>query len=89
MSWCKSNTCNTLTGMKLTEKGQVTIPIDVRQFLGIQPGDDVDFVIEGEVVRVSRSHNSASRGRRIVDHLRAHRADVPMSTDEIMALTRE
>jgi AbrB family looped-hinge helix DNA binding protein len=75
--------------MRLTEKGQVTIPIDVRQFLGLQPGDDVDFVIEGEAVRVCRSRSGASRGRRIVDHLRSHRADVPMSTDEIMTLTRE
>lgn len=75
--------------MRLTEKGQVTIPIDVRNFLGLQPGDDVEFVIEENVVHVSRSHKSPSRGRRVVDHLRAHRADVPMTTDEIMALTRQ
>jgi AbrB family looped-hinge helix DNA binding protein len=74
--------------MKLTEKGQVTIPIDVRHHLGLQPGDDVEFKIEDNVVYVCRSPKSHSRGRRVVDHLRAHRADVPMSTDEIMALTR-
>ena len=74
--------------MRLTEKGQVTIPIDVRHHLGLQPGDDVEFKIEDNVVYVCRSPKSPSPGRRVVDHLRAHRADVPMSTDEIMALTR-
>jgi AbrB family looped-hinge helix DNA binding protein len=72
----------------LTKKGQVTIPIDIRDFLGLQPGDDVEFVIENDVVRMSRSSRSASRGRRVVDQLRAHRADIPMTTDEIIALTR-
>jgi AbrB family looped-hinge helix DNA binding protein len=75
--------------VRLTEKGQVTIPIDVRRFLDLQPGDDVEFVIEDDGVHVSRSLKSPSRGRRVVDHLRARRADVPMSTDEIMALTRQ
>ena len=74
---------------RLTQKGQVTIPIDIRHFLGLQPGDDVEFVIEGNVVRVRRSRKALGRGKRIVDHLRAHRADVPMTTDEIMALTRQ
>jgi AbrB family looped-hinge helix DNA binding protein len=75
--------------MRLTEKGQVTIPINIRHFLGVQPGDDVEFVIEDNTVRVCRAHSASTRGRRIVDHLRAHRADAPMSTEEIMALTRE
>jgi AbrB family looped-hinge helix DNA binding protein len=75
--------------VRLTEKGQVTIPIDVRRFLGLHPGDDVEFVIEGDVVRVNRSPRSLGRGKRIIDHLRAHGADVPMTTDEIMALTRQ
>jgi len=74
--------------VKVARKGQVTIPIDVRRFLGLQPGDDVEFVIEDDGVHVSRSPKSPSRGRRVVDHLRARRADVPMTTDEIMALTR-
>jgi AbrB family looped-hinge helix DNA binding protein len=74
--------------MKLTEKGQVTIPIGVRQFLGLHPGDDVEFVIERDVVHVRRSAATPTRGRRVVHHLLDRRADVPMSTDEIMALTR-
>ncbi|PYB73152.1 AbrB/MazE/SpoVT family DNA-binding domain-containing protein [Rhizobium wuzhouense] len=31
--------------MRVTEKGQVTIPKDIRDRLGIKPGSDVDFVV--------------------------------------------
>lgn len=37
---------------KLTSKSQVTIPKKVREFLGINPGDQVAFKIEGDTVRV-------------------------------------
>jgi antitoxin PrlF len=75
--------------MRLTSKGQVTIPIDVRYFLGLQPGDEVEFVIERDIVQVHRSPHSRPRGRRVVEHLLKHQADVPMTTAEIMALTRD
>ncbi|MBC6450755.1 AbrB/MazE/SpoVT family DNA-binding domain-containing protein [Actinokineospora xionganensis] len=73
--------------MRLTEKRQVTIPIAVREQLGLLPGDEVEFVVEGEEVRLKRSNTHGRRGRRIVGILR-DRGDVAMSTDEIMALTR-
>jgi AbrB family looped-hinge helix DNA binding protein len=74
--------------MRITDKGQVTIPIAVREQLGLAPGDEVDFVVDqdGEV-RLVRAASRTPRGRRLVAHL-ANRGDVPMSTDEIMALTR-
>jgi AbrB family looped-hinge helix DNA binding protein len=35
---------------KLTSKGQTTIPIEVRKHLNLNPGDQIDFIIEnGEV----------------------------------------
>lgn len=74
--------------MKLTEKGQVTIPIDIRFQLGLQPGDELEFVIDGDGLRMHKSASSPRRGRRVVDHLLSHAGDVRMSTDEIMALTR-
>jgi AbrB family looped-hinge helix DNA binding protein len=73
--------------MRLTKKGQVTIPIAVRHKLGLRPGDEVEFMDDGDGVRIVRSARSPRRGRRIVDNLR-NRDDVPMSTAEIMALTR-
>ena len=36
--------------MKVTTKGQVTIPQHIRRFLGIVPHSEVDFLIEGESV---------------------------------------
>lgn len=70
----------------MTSKGQVTIPIEIREQLGLEPGDDLVFTVEGSAVRVERGAGSR-RGRRIVEHLRG-RGDVPLDTDAIMALTR-
>ena len=43
--------------MRVTEKGQVTIPKEIRDRLGIGPGSEVDFVASGNgalLVRVDR-----------------------------------
>lgn len=73
--------------MRLTSKGQVTIPIDIRTQLGLLPGTVVEFTVDGEAVRITKAPERQDRGARIVEALRG-RGDVPMSTDEIMALTR-
>ena len=74
--------------MKITRKGQVTIPLPVRRQLGVGPGSEVDFVVEGgRVVVRKRAGETEGRGERLVRRLRG-RATVRMSTDEIMALTR-
>ncbi|MCE7005912.1 AbrB/MazE/SpoVT family DNA-binding domain-containing protein [Kibdelosporangium philippinense] len=72
---------------KLTSKGQVTIPIAVREELGLQPGDEVDFIVEDGAAKIVRAASHGQRGQRIVARLRG-RGDVPMTTEEIMALTR-
>jgi AbrB family looped-hinge helix DNA binding protein len=38
--------------MRVTTKGQVTIPKDIRDHLGIRPGSEVEFVREAEKVRL-------------------------------------
>lgn len=38
--------------MRVTEKGQVTIPKDVRDQLGIVAGSEVDFVADGAGARL-------------------------------------
>jgi AbrB family looped-hinge helix DNA binding protein len=75
--------------MRITSKGQVTIPADIRQKAGLLPYTEVNFEFDGKTVRIVRASRSKkpSRGVRIVEHLRG-RGDVAMSTDEIMALTR-
>ncbi len=75
--------------MRITAKGQVTIPADIREKAGLMPNTDVDFEFDGQAVRIvpSRDPGRTSRGARIVARLRGT-GDVAMSTDEIMALTR-
>lgn len=74
--------------MRVTSKGQVTIPRNVRQKLGIFPQTEVEFVVEGNtVVLRTVTAGEASRGKRLVETMRG-RATVRMTTDEIMALTR-
>ncbi|MHB9130076.1 MAG: AbrB/MazE/SpoVT family DNA-binding domain-containing protein [Armatimonadota bacterium] len=73
--------------MKVTTKGQVTIPMEIREQLGIRPGAEVDFVVEGNTVKIVPTTGERHRGRRIVERLRG-RGSVRMTTDEIMALTR-
>ena len=73
--------------MRVTTKGQVTIPLEIRERLSIHPGTDVDFAVEGNVVTLVPTKRSQMRGKRVVERLRG-RATVRMTTDEIMALTR-
>lgn len=70
--------------MRVTSKGQVTIPQDVRRRLGIEAGTEVDFVIDDDVVRLVR--RTDRRGAALVEQMRGRR--LSMTTDEIMALTR-
>jgi AbrB family looped-hinge helix DNA binding protein len=75
--------------MRVTSKGQVTIPIEVRDRLGILPHTEVDFEVHGNTVRLVKAaaRRATGRGASVVARLRRS-ADVKMSTDEILALTR-
>ncbi len=73
--------------MRITTKGQVTIPAEIRERLGLLPNTEVDFDTDGETVRIRKAGATTRRGRKIVEHLRG-RASTRMTTDEIMALTR-
>jgi AbrB family looped-hinge helix DNA binding protein len=76
--------------MTLTSKGQVTIPQEIRNRLGLQPGTRVTFDVVGDSVRI-RKAETQTRGDAIVAHLRAaggRRGGPRLTTDQIMALTR-
>ena len=73
--------------MKITTKGQVTIPREIRDKLGLLPHSEVDFVVEDNVVVLRKVENTNGRGKTVVERMRG-RATVRMSTDDIMALTR-
>ncbi len=76
--------------MKITSKGQVTIPVEIRERLGLLPETEVDFVIDGDAVRIQRRppRDSDGRGANVVRRLRGT-GSVRMTTDEILSLTRE
>lgn len=70
--------------MRVTSKGQVTIPQAIRKKLGITAHSEIDFVEEdGKVVLVRRGSGRPTRFSNLVGS-----ATVRMSTDEIMRLTR-
>ncbi len=73
--------------MKITSKGQVTIPQEVRERHGLLPGTEVEFVDDGKEVRLVKAVEERRRGRTLVARMRG-RAETRLSTEEIMALTR-
>jgi AbrB family looped-hinge helix DNA binding protein len=74
--------------VRVTSKGQVTIPVEIRERLGLLPGTEVEFHVDGDAARLTRVKGATGRGRTIVDRMRG-RATRRLSTEEIMALTRE
>jgi AbrB family looped-hinge helix DNA binding protein len=74
--------------MRITSKGQVTIPIEIRERMGLLPNTEVRFEVEGNTVRIARVEKAAGgRGQRLLERMRG-KATSGMSTEEILALTR-
>lgn len=72
--------------MRVTSKGQVTIPRNVREVLGIAPETDIDFKEDNGrfyIVKTTKhkTTNKFNKFRGV--------ATAKMTTDEIMSLTRE
>ena len=72
--------------MRITTKGQVTIPLAVREHLGLLPHTEVEFTIRGDSAILMKA-GARKRGRRLVELMRG-RGDVRMSTDEIIEMMR-
>jgi AbrB family looped-hinge helix DNA binding protein len=75
--------------MKITSKGQVTVPLHVREALGLVPGSEVEFTIDGNAARITKRKTPGRRslGRDVVEHARG-RGVGGLTTDEIMRLMR-
>lgn len=74
--------------MRVTSKGQITIPIEIREALGILPYTEVEFeLMDGWAKLTKKDNGGRTRGRRVVEALRG-RADAGLSTEQILALTR-
>ena len=74
--------------MQVTSKGQITIPSEIREKMGILPHTEVDFIMKGNTVELVKVEpRDKSRGVKLIGHMRG-KSTIRMTTDEIMALTR-
>lgn len=84
----------------MTSKGQVTVPKDIRDALGLQPGQAVAFEIDSHGdARILKANSAETIHRREVEFLeRLKKAQAvfrqidrspDMTTDEYMAMVRE
>ena len=78
--------------MRVTDKGQVTIPIAIREKLGLIPGTEVEFELCGDTVmlrKASVGRPRLSRGEEIIARARGTGSvNRDLTTDQIMAITR-
>lgn len=74
--------------MRITTKGQVTIPLDIRHQLGLLPHSEVEFDVVGDSVRIRKKKGSKTRGQRLLELMRRAKPMPGMTTDELMAMTR-
>ncbi len=72
--------------MRVTSKGQVTIPIEIRNRLDISPETEVEFRVVGDVVEIHKVQGATPRSKRVLERLQRARYSGP-STEELMALT--
>ncbi len=73
--------------MKITTEGQITIPEEIRERLGLLPDTEVEFEVVDDCVQLRRVRPSAERVREILESMTG-RATSGLTTDEIMALMR-
>lgn len=82
--------------MRVTSKGQVTIPRDLRKTFGIEPNTEVVFGIEGGKITIAAKGDEsrmADRGRldrflAALDSLEGS-GDQTLDADAVMTLTRD
>ncbi len=73
--------------MRITSKGQVTIPQPIREQLGLLPDTEVEFEVDGNAVRIRKARGTSRRGERLIARLRG-RATSGLSTEDILKHTR-
>ena len=74
--------------MRITSKGQVTIPQRIRQQLGLHPNTEVEFIVDRGRAVLRRKKGAPDR----VDHMMAALRSGPkmkMSSKQLLALLRD
>jgi AbrB family looped-hinge helix DNA binding protein len=85
----KSITGKSNTEVRITSKGQVTIPQELRERFGLLPNTEVEFVAtpDGKELRLLKSSKPSGRGRALIERMRG-RGTGKLSTDELLKLMR-
>lgn len=73
--------------MKIDTNGKITIPPEIQNKLGLQPGTEVQFEVVGDILQISKPQNY-SRGKKLIASIRG-KATKSITTNEIMQLTRK
>jgi AbrB family looped-hinge helix DNA binding protein len=61
--------------MRITSKGQITIPVEIRERAGLLPGTEVDVELDGNTVRIMPSARDARAEGRATSLGQRHGAD--------------
>ncbi len=73
--------------MRITSKGQITIPKYFRQKMGFTPGVEVEFYAEGNALKIIKKGLSVTQGRNFVEQIKG-KATRKITTEQIMEFTR-
>ena len=73
--------------MRISTKGQVTIPHEMRIKLGMLPLTEVDFILQDNGILIQKQHGSKRKGSKLLEPL-SGKSRLNMSTEYIMKLTR-
>lgn len=74
---------------QVTEKGQVTIPVDYRRKFGLLPHTEVEFCEQDGQLVIRAKPGGMNRGRWIAERLRGSlKGKTTMTTEEVMQMTR-
>jgi len=60
---------------KISSQGRTVIPVEIREKLGIREGEEVEWVLEGEVILV-RPVREEKTPEEIMEHLQTHLVEI-------------
>jgi AbrB family looped-hinge helix DNA binding protein len=69
--------------MKITQKGQITIPNEIRKTFDLHPNTEVEFIVKDNQVILRKRKSNSSKFSHLIG-----KAELSLSTEEIMDLTR-
>lgn len=72
--------------MEINAEGQITIPRDVREQLGLLPGTEIELEVMGDILQL-RKKPPSEPGSSLIQMMRG-KATSRLRTDEILQLTR-